>query len=323
MPSKLTGSSFVDVRLSYLLQGACVRKEKQPRSNQPCGTGKRSDRLSSRELQAGNRAWWSDNPMAYDWREELEPRRFSREWFDAIDARFVYASRLFATDVVPFDRIIPYDKLSGTRVLEVGCGMGLHTEMMSRGGADVTAVDLTHTAVEATTARLALKGIVARIVEADAEVLPFRAESFDFVWSWGVIHHSARTARIVREIARVLRPTGECRVMVYNRNSTSVRVAFLRDFVARGGFLRQSFDEQLYRTSDGFSARFYIREHFEDLFRAFFEHVSSTVCGQDADALPLPRRAREFALRFVSKDYLRRAQGKVGSFIFLEAKGRV
>ena len=97
-----------------------MNEEKQPRSDQSREVGKRSDRLSSREVQAGNRAWWSDNPMAYDWRHESHTRRLSREWFDAIDARLVYASRLFATDIVPFDRIIPYNKLSGTRVLEIG-----------------------------------------------------------------------------------------------------------------------------------------------------------------------------------------------------------
>src|ERR1700681_1448330 len=50
---------------------------------------------------------------------------------------------------------------------------GLHTQTMASAGADVTAVDLTSTAVEATTRRLAMKGLSARILRCDAERLAF------------------------------------------------------------------------------------------------------------------------------------------------------
>ena len=56
-----------------------------------------------------------------------------------------------------------------------------------------------------------------------------RAEAFDLVWSWGVIHHSSRTGRIVRQIARVLQPQGEARVMVYNRHALSSFLSVVRD----------------------------------------------------------------------------------------------
>ena len=39
--------------------------------------------------------------------------------------------------------------------------------------------------------------------------MPFDAGAFDFVWSWGVIHHSSSTGRVVREIARVCRPDAQ------------------------------------------------------------------------------------------------------------------
>jgi 2-polyprenyl-3-methyl-5-hydroxy-6-metoxy-1,4-benzoquinol methylase len=283
---------------------------------------KRTEALSPTEVQRGNKSWWTDNPMSYDWRGELKVEPLSREWFDAIDDRFVQGSRLFATTRTPFDRIMPFERLKGARVLEIGCGMGLHTELMARAGADVTAVDLTPTAVRATTRRLELKGLRGRVQEADAEALPFPAESFDFVWSWGVIHHSARTARIVREIARVLAPSGECRVMVYNRDGAAARAVLLRDYVLRGGFLRRSVDEQLYAGTDGFSARYYVREQFEDLFRAFFDDVSTQVLAQEADVLPLPRALRRMVRPLVSDAYMQRAQSKMGGFLFLTANGR-
>lgn len=284
---------------------------------------KRTESLSVAEVQSGNRQWWDENPMTYDWEGALTLQPYTRAWYDAIDRRFIDGSSLFATDAVPFDRIFPLEWLRGKRALEIGCGMGLHTEIMARAGARVTAVDLTPTAVEATSRRLALKGLQGRVMEADAERLPFDDGSFDFVWSWGVIHHSSRTARIVREIARVLGPDGRCRVMVYNREGMWARQYFLRNHLLRGKFLRQTFDETLWSSTDGFSARYYVREQFEDLFRAFFTDVSSEICGQEVDAIPLPRALRRLARRLVPASYVRRAQARRGSFIFLSARGPV
>lgn len=280
---------------------------------------RRRDDMPPGQVQAGNRRWWTENPMSYDWHGEVAAPRYSAAWFEAIDRAFLEGARLYATDRTPFDRVMPLAQLRGKRVLEIGCGMGLHTEIMARSGADVTAIDLTPTAVEATRERLRLKGLTARVEEADAETIAFSAGSFDFVWSWGVIHHSARTGRIVRQIARVLAPDGECRVMVYNREGTSARVAFWRDHVLKGGFLRRTFDETLWRFTDGFTARHYVRDQLEDLFRTFFEDVTTEVLGQDADVVPLPRQLRRVVLSVVPDQYLRGAQARRGSFLFVRA----
>jgi SAM-dependent methyltransferase len=271
-------------------------------------------------VQAGNQAWWTRNTMSYDWRDPVAHSKYSAEWFDEVDGRFIHAARLFATDTVPFDRLIPFEALKGRRVLEIGCGMGLHTELMVRAGAKVTAFDLSPESVQATKRRLALKGLQATVQQGDAERLPFADGSFDFVWSWGVIHHSSRTARIAREIGRVLADGGETRVMVYNRTGIVVPITFVRSFLLKGRFLKDTFEEVLYESTDGFSARFYVPEQFADLFRAFFEHVDTQVCGQDSDAVPLPARVRALALRFVPENWLRKQQARWGHFIFLTAK---
>jgi 2-polyprenyl-3-methyl-5-hydroxy-6-metoxy-1,4-benzoquinol methylase len=287
------------------------------------GETKRTEALSLESVQRGNKEWWTDHTMSYDWHHEIGDARFSQSWFDAIDARFVEAARLYGTDRVPFDRIIPFERLKGANVLEIGCGMGLHTELMARAGANVTAVDLSPTSVEATTRRLALKGLPGRVVEGDAESLPFPDKHFDFVWSWGVIHHSSRTGRVVREIARVSRPGAECRVMVYNRNSSWALSIFVKDHLLGRRFLKHSFEETLFHSSDGFSARFYVQEQFEDLFRAFFEDVSSELMGQESDVVPLPRKVRKLAIQLLPDRYQRDAQARRGSFIFLTARNPV
>lgn len=281
---------------------------------------KRRASLSPNEVQEGNKVWWTRNIMSYDWRGQIEEERFTPRWFDTIDARFIHSARLYATEHVPFDRLIPFGHLPGRRVLEIGCGMGLHSELMAQAGAVLTSIDLSPTSVEATSKRLALRGLRARVLQADAENLPFEDHAFDFVWSWGVIHHSSRTGRIVRHIARVLSPEGECRAMVYNREGAWAKGTYVRDYLLKAGLLRRSWEETLYSSSDGFSARFYVKEQFEDLFRTFFQDVSSIICGQDSDALPLPRLLRRLVMPLFSERYLRRAQARRGSFIVLTAR---
>jgi SAM-dependent methyltransferase len=281
---------------------------------------KRTKDLKPSEVQAGNQEWWSSNPMTYDWHGEIASQQFSLEWFDEIDRRFVRGARLFATNLQPFDRILPFSTLKGRDVLEIGCGMGLHTELMARAGARVTAIDIASTSVAATSARLALKGLSAVVKEADAEQLPFPDASFDFLWSWGVVHHSSRTVRVIREIARVLRPNGEARVMVYNRLGMAAKLIYWKEHIIQGRFLRHSFEETLYDSSDGFSARFYIQEQCEDIFRGFFADVDSYICGQEADAIPLPRHLRRLVIPLVSNRMLVRLQAQRGGFIFVTAR---
>lgn len=266
--------------------------------------------------QRGNIEWWAANPMCYDWRDHLRAERYTPQWFDAIDANFIQGARLFAHGARPFDRIIPFHQLGGKRVLEIGCGMGLHSELMLRAGAEVTSIDITDTAITATTTRLALKGLRGDVRRVDAERLPFEADTFDFIWSWGVIHHSARTGRIVREIARVLKPASEARLMVYNRDGAPAWTTLYVRWALGLRFLTHSFDEQLNRATDGFTARYYTRDQFEDLLRTFFDDVSAQICGQEADAIPLPRGIRRPLIKVVAEEYLKRAQGKRGGFIF-------
>jgi 2-polyprenyl-3-methyl-5-hydroxy-6-metoxy-1,4-benzoquinol methylase len=258
--------------------------------------------------------------MSYDWRDEVRSERFSLGWFDEIDRRFLHAARLFATEREPFDRLIPFQTLRGARVLEIGCGMGLHSELLARAGAHVTSIDISPTAVEATTRRLELRGLSADVQLVDAEALPFDRGSFDFVWSWGVIHHSSRTALIVRRISEVLTPSGEARVMVYNREGASAWATLLRDYLLGGGFRKRTFDEQLWAGSDGFTARHYVKDQLADLFRAFFRTASVETCGQDSDALPLPRGLREWVLPKVSLSRLERWQARRGAFLFVSAR---
>ena len=104
-------------------------------------------------------------------------------------------------------------------VLEVGIGVGTDAERFARAGARFCGIDLTERGVQLTGRRFELAGLSGRFEQADAEALPFPNSSFDFVYSWGVIHHSPDPPAAAREMVRVCRPGGRVCCMVYNRHS--------------------------------------------------------------------------------------------------------
>ncbi|TMK77755.1 MAG: class I SAM-dependent methyltransferase [Actinobacteria bacterium] len=116
-------------------------------------------------------------------------------------------------------RFADFEGARGLRVLEIGVGLGTDLVRFVRAGANATGVDLTDRAVRLVRRRLELEELEADLRVADAEALPFEDESFDRVYSWGVLHHTPDTARAVREGLRVLRPGGELCVMLYARHS--------------------------------------------------------------------------------------------------------
>ncbi len=113
-----------------------------------------------------------------------------------------------------------YPSGAGRDVLEIGVGMGAdHLEWAKSQPRTLTGVDLTERAIEFTQARLALYGLNSELRVADAENLPFADNSFDIVYSYGVLHHSPDTARAIREAHRVLRPGGVAKIMIYHSRS--------------------------------------------------------------------------------------------------------
>jgi SAM-dependent methyltransferase len=100
----------------------------------------------------------------------------------------------------------------GEKVLEIGCGSGSDLLQFAKHGALATGIDLTTKHVELARNRVGDRAIVH---QADARHLPFEDESFDYVYSHGVLHHSDEPGQIVSEMLRVLRPGGSFNVHVY------------------------------------------------------------------------------------------------------------
>ncbi len=137
----------------------------------------------------------------------------TREFFDDLDDY-----RFDKLHYLP--RLVDFGGFAGQRVLEIGCGIGTDLVRFARGGARVTGIDLSDTAIGLARQNFALHGVEAALLEVgNGEALPFADGSFDVVYGHGVLQYTADAARLVREAHRVLTPGGQAIFMVYNRVS--------------------------------------------------------------------------------------------------------
>jgi SAM-dependent methyltransferase len=121
-----------------------------------------------------------------------------------------------------------FEEFNGKKVLEIGVGLGADHQKFSEAGADLYGIDLTERAVAHTLNRLACFGLNSKLNVGDAEHLTFDDESFDLVYSWGVLHHSPDTPQAIAEVWRVLRRGGTCKIMIYHKWSMVGLLLWLR-----------------------------------------------------------------------------------------------
>jgi SAM-dependent methyltransferase len=140
----------------------------------------------------------------------------TREYFDEVEQR-----KYFVEPHIP--GFAEFPRWAGKRVLEIGCGIGTDTVNFARGGARVTAVELSDASAEVALQRLRVYGLSDRVTihVGNAEELPriLAPQTFDLVYSFGVIHHSPRPDRIAAHLRQFMTPSSELRLMVYARVS--------------------------------------------------------------------------------------------------------
>jgi SAM-dependent methyltransferase len=116
--------------------------------------------------------------------------------------------------------------VAGRKVLEIGLGEGAESEQLIRHGAHWSGVDLTAEAAERVRTRLTLRDLpFDELKQGSVLDLPYEDNSFDMVFSHGVLHHVPEIKRAQSEIHRVLRPGGELVIMMYARWSLNYLVA--------------------------------------------------------------------------------------------------
>jgi SAM-dependent methyltransferase len=115
--------------------------------------------------------------------------------------------------------LVDFDGYRGKRVLDVGCGAGTDLVRFAKGGAMVSGVDISASAIALARQNFSQQGLEADLREADGEHLPYDDGAFDLVFAHGVVQYTPDARTLVEECRRVLKPGGEAIFQVYNRIS--------------------------------------------------------------------------------------------------------
>ncbi|PYV99699.1 MAG: class I SAM-dependent methyltransferase [Acidobacteria bacterium] len=191
-----------------------LREEQEGYTCLNCGRGYPLVRNSIRFVDACNYA----QSFGFQW------ERYSRTQLDTAQRHVSEGNFRRRTGFSP-------EELRGKLVLDVGCGMGRYAEVATRWGARVVGVDLS-VASEVAGRNLAQREFVA--LQADVFDLPFAPESFDLIYSIGVLHHTPDCEKAVKVLPTLLKPGGSIAIWLYSAYNKWYRFSDLyRKFTSR------------------------------------------------------------------------------------------
>lgn len=258
------------------------------------------------------RQQWTGDPCGAKYGEKY--RFATREFFDEVE-RHRYQ------EYAPWmPALMGFNSFRGARLVEIGCGMGTDLLQFARGGAHCTGVDLTPRSIEISRLHFDLYQMRADFVLSDAERLPFTDESFDVVYSNGVLHHTPGTAQAIREVHRILRPGGVAKVMLYHRRSLYYwSEIILHRGILRGHFLRGHSPEEIMSRYVEYSetgarplVKVYSRRQAQALFAPFRE--------VKIEVEQMMRKELRLLSPLVSEDLFRRLRRSMGWNVIITAK---
>jgi SAM-dependent methyltransferase len=172
------------------------------------------------EPDKSGRRFWSDQAPGLKWLPGSNRVPVSRERYETVRAtRYRLEPHL--------EELAAFERHAGHVVVEVGCGIGTDGTRFLEGGARYVGVDSSDTAVRTARATSDFLKLGGMVVAGDATALPIRASAVDFAFSNGVLHHVDDTEAAIQEIHRILRPGGQCLVMLYHRSSLNYRFNIL------------------------------------------------------------------------------------------------
>ncbi len=145
--------------------------------------------------------------------EEETGKLFGGLWSSLNDQQYRESVELFTKRAAANNFDLGW--LKGKKCLDAGCGSGRYSVALTlHGAASVTAVDVSDSGL-AEASRRASDFPTISFQKASVLDLPFEDNTFDFVWSAGVIHHTSNFDKALSELVRVLKPQGKLFLLVY------------------------------------------------------------------------------------------------------------
>lgn len=267
-------------------------------------------KFCSERYKENTRKHWNANPC-----EAHEPgsaMQMTKEYFDELTLKRYEDQKWLLEEIHTLD-------VKGKKVLEIGYGMGTDHLELSKMGGDMYGISITPGDKKIVDERFKLYGKHTETTVADAEDLPYASDFFDFVYSFGVLHHTPNFEKSVSEIYRVLKKDGECFIAVYNKNSMFFWWSvFLWTWILNGSFRKYSLQERLslieYPNDDpNLVVKLYTKKQLKRIMKEAGFHIESISVNH------LNRKSIEHNKIFSDK-FISRMATKWGWYLIVKAK---
>ena len=138
----------------------------------------------------------------------------TKEYFDEIEKK-----KYLVEPHIP--KFANFSHWKGKKVLEIGCGIGTDSVNFARSGCDYYGFELSEKSLKIKKKRFKVYNLKGNFFNINAEEdLSFLGyNSFDLIYSFGVIHHSPNPNKIINNIHKLLKNGGTLKIMLYADNS--------------------------------------------------------------------------------------------------------
>ena len=188
------------------------------------------------KIKEHSKAVWGASPAGSSHAKEFQ--KGTKEFFETV------LNKRFSHECNWLDDIVHFKEYKNKKVLEVGSGAGYDAYMFCKHGADYTGIDITPENKILAQKHLAYYNYFPEIKEMDVEQMAFNQE-FDFIYSFGVLHHTPNTGKALENIHCALKRKGECLIIVYNKHSIFYWLNLvIYNWILKGNFLKRSLAEQ-------------------------------------------------------------------------------
>ena len=155
--------------------------------------------------------YWNDRPCNV---RHSKKDTGTKEYFDEVEAK-----RYTAEPHIPL--FADFESYKGKKVLEVGCGMATEGINFVKHGAEYTGTDLSEESLELAKKRFGVYNKEGKFYAGNSEELTsfVPVETYDLVYSFGVIHHSPHPEKIISEIKKYMNKDSTLKIMLYAKDS--------------------------------------------------------------------------------------------------------
>jgi len=165
------------------------------------------------------KSFWNENPCG----SNTSSSKNRKEYYQEIE-QYRY------NKIPSIKEMANFKNFNNKKILEIGCGVGTDGRQFTANGAIYTGINIDDNSTQHVVTNFDSFNLIGKFCTMNAEELKFDDNTFEHIYSHGVIHHSPKTNLIVKEMFRVLVPSGTVNVMVYNKSSINYyfEIMFLR-----------------------------------------------------------------------------------------------